>query len=322
MIVAAKDAKDIEKILQCKELRTHCLILDNNKRVFELCPEAMTPHELESACLSLIISNSAIVEHSKSKWLAWCTKLSHDCQTHEMYASSSINHNHHDNIPNPQTLTPRQSTVNDNGNDNDNEVMSLLSSTASTCSSTHPSSDGSLAYFQQGFSAWLMKSSPETLISFCEIEVELITGKTYQCRGQLQAVSSHVHIAGDNLYSGICSSSGIFIAKTMNGHIDIDIKKECNDNLECEIPDSNTTRRMRFLSSPYLALQAYQLSFHIDDETRYRWRKKRFARQNSVSSRENTKADHVHITLPHPWWYPLSRYLKIPIDNCKQENEK
>ena len=64
-------------------------------------------------------------------------------------------------------------------------------------------------------------------ISFWEIDLQLITGRTHQCRGQLHNHEMDMHIAGDNLYGGATSS----ISKDM------------------------------YSSSPFLALQGCYFSF-------------------------------------------------------------
>jgi 23S rRNA-/tRNA-specific pseudouridylate synthase len=46
-------------------------------------------------------------------------------------------------------------------------------------------------------------ASDDALITLVELELNLLTGRTHQCRGQIQALGSGYHIAGDSLYPGL-----------------------------------------------------------------------------------------------------------------------
>lgn len=67
-----------------------------------------------------------------------------------------------------------------------------------------------------------------SFVTLQEVQVELITGRTHQVRGQAMALGNGFHVAGDNLYKGATSSPKL------------DINSIC--------------------SSPYLALQATSIT--------------------------------------------------------------
>lgn len=64
--------------------------------------------------------------------------------------------------------------------------------------------DASLRWFEAGFTEWL-DSAPgdeDAEVSFCEVDLDLHTGRTHQCRAQMNALGRGLHIAGDGLYRG------------------------------------------------------------------------------------------------------------------------
>ena len=76
--------------------------------------------------------------------------------------------------------------------------------------------------------SWMVGGDRKQDVTLREVELELITGRTHQVRGQVSVLCDHsCHVAGDNMYHGLTSSSNID----------------------------------PFYSSPYLALQATSISF-------------------------------------------------------------
>ena len=45
-----------------------------------------------------------------------------------------------------------------------------------------------------------------SVVTLQEVQLELITGRTHQVRGQAMALGNGFHVAGDNLYKGATSS--------------------------------------------------------------------------------------------------------------------
>ena len=56
---------------------------------------------------------------------------------------------------------------------------------------------------RHALNSWLAASEPSAEVSFCNVQLDLHTGRTHQCRGQLS--SGDWHIAGDSMYRG-CTS--------------------------------------------------------------------------------------------------------------------
>ena len=83
-------------------------------------------------------------------------------------------------------------------------------------------------FIRSAIESWMAHGDGEQLVTLREIELELITGRTHQVRGQVSVLyDRNCHVAGDNMYIGLTSSD--------------------------KIDDFN--------SSPYLALQATSISF-------------------------------------------------------------
>ena len=60
------------------------------------------------------------------------------------------------------------------------------------------------------FESWFCdygKCEESSKIAMQEVEAELITGRTHQIRGQIKALGNSFHVAGDNLYSGVTSTT-------------------------------------------------------------------------------------------------------------------
>lgn len=118
----------------------------------------------------------------------------------------------------------------------------------------------------QAMDHWTKSLLPEEIVAFQEVELQLVTGRTHQVRGQLHAFQfyppsktneqmssfleySQVHIAGDSLYRGLTS--------------DHDVED---------------------IISPYLALQAAKLSFY---------------------EIQNGQKNIVEYHIDKPWWHRL-----------------
>jgi hypothetical protein len=173
--------------------------------------------------------------------------------------------------------------------------------------------------FSLKFASWInnaFKGADNYLVDssklcLCEIEVLLLTGRTYQCRGQCQAITDSVHIAGDNMFRGITSSPEAL--------------------MEMDDSDSASTHdvpcRRGFMPSPTLALQACHLlldrsvnsvnealiSQIWDSKRRIRPHKTRPATvMEPVASRAveiPVDGSHIDVHLSKAWWYPLSVHL-------------
>lgn len=137
-------------------------------------------------------------------------------------------------------------------------------------------------------------------LSLCELELQLVTGRTYQCRGQCQAIAPGVHLAGDNLYEGVTSD---LIAR-----------------------QRSLSNRGLFVTSPALALQAFELkvintaavdvasdvnAMHEGDSKSTRRREVRFSggRQLPDLASEYLEGLEDGVRLQGGWWKPLSGLL-------------
>jgi 23S rRNA-/tRNA-specific pseudouridylate synthase len=131
--------------------------------------------------------------------------------------------------------------------------------------------DEESSYFIEGFQSWLNdcpgdegnKDNDTLFISFCEVQLELQTGRTHQCRGQMQAMGGGLHIAGDRLYPGINDEV------TKSPRLEENRANTDEDNEDNEDNDASSYRGANLMDShycpsPYLALQACKVEF-LDD---------------------------------------------------------
>lgn len=139
--------------------------------------------------------------------------------------------------------------------------------------------DKSKQWFQAGFTHWLDNAagSEDTIVSFCEVDLDLQTGRTHQCRGQINALGNGLHIAGDGMYCGGPVYSVTSPTKKRTKKDDSSKNTENNNNIqnideEIEDDDSeNDSDDSIDPTSRYLALQASKIEFlnyFSDDDSR------------------------------------------------------
>jgi hypothetical protein len=80
-----------------------------------------------------------------------------------------------------------------------------------------------------------LRDSESDVVSFCEVELQLLTGRTHQLRAQMQALGGGVQIAGDRIY---------------------------HSHLDGALPGTEMRKQLRpqFVSSPHLSLQVLESS--------------------------------------------------------------
>lgn len=134
--------------------------------------------------------------------------------------------------------------------------------------------------FAHAFNSWLDNclSKNETVITFCEIELELLTGRTHQVRGQMHSMGEGVHIAGDLMYTGFRESNNADSAiatdwpGNLNECLDSDTESEAYsvDSTDMSVTSTDTIpapaaieeSSSHYQPSRFLALQACCLDFN------------------------------------------------------------
>ena len=132
---------------------------------------SLSPFPDSVDCLSRIVSVSAVKAKTKGEWLRWL----HDDISHKSVSLDSAN----DDVDYKRFT---DAFINWLGVDS----STLLTSPSAASSSPPSSSSGGSDNTNSG--GYSKVGDGEELLSFCEVELELQTGRTHQCRGQMQCL--------------------------------------------------------------------------------------------------------------------------------------
>lgn len=134
-------------------------------------------------CKLEVLSVSKIMVKSASSWKCWVDDLEAECTPFDRLLDATVSGVIEDSV-----------TTYQGGSRNENIILHRRQIEESE----------SVKHFQKGMHSWLEryldsdgKSLRDANVGFAEVEVRLHTGRTHQCRGQIEALGSRLHIAGD-----------------------------------------------------------------------------------------------------------------------------
>eukprot|EP01041_Mallomonas_annulata_P012589 gene12589-26510_t len=289
--------------LKVNQILTHHMVKSGSS------PKVFLPHKTDTSfeCTSRIVSVSPSIAMSRNDWMLWAQNLPE--QSQHQQKQNDNNNNRNNNL---------------NHNTNDNKIiisncdLSTQTSLPSLCVTGSPvgvrttsSSYTSSSSATTNNDNYTTNNSKLKEAIFCAIEIELITGRTHQLRGQSQLIL----IEQSQLIPLWCTTTTPVIERETDAKMKIEIKIEMElfeaqmktameseseteknflsnwDNMYTGV--TSTVIPDQYRSSPYLALQATKLEFFYT---------------NKLEDTNSTSTS-ISFQLPCTWWQSLTDFL-------------